>query len=85
MFCEGFELNSTNYEYSNSQFEPYIAKCIPILVCTSSEVDQQQQISTDITTSTREKAKTLQVIFIKYYFINGTYFFRFILINFLNI
>uniref|UniRef100_A0A914L5I3 Rap-GAP domain-containing protein n=1 Tax=Meloidogyne incognita TaxID=6306 RepID=A0A914L5I3_MELIC len=45
---------------------PYIAKCIPILVCTSSEVDQQQQISTDITTSTREKAKTLQIYLDKF-------------------
>nr|CAD2130005.1 unnamed protein product [Meloidogyne enterolobii] len=66
MFCEGFELNSSNCEYSNTLFEPYIAKCIPIMICTSSEVDQQQQLSTDITTSTREKAKTLQIYLDKF-------------------
>uniref|UniRef100_A0A1I8B355 Uncharacterized protein n=1 Tax=Meloidogyne hapla TaxID=6305 RepID=A0A1I8B355_MELHA len=66
IFCEGFELSSSDkFAGSNFPFEPYMAKCIPIVVCASTELNvdtsQQQQILIDTRTSIRERAKTLQV------------------------
>ena len=68
IFCEGFELSSfqsDEFTGLNSVFDPYMAKCIPIVVCTSTEINvdtsQQQQPAIDTRTSVRERAKSLQV------------------------
>ncbi|KAL7071848.1 hypothetical protein ACQ4LE_008404 [Meloidogyne hapla] len=71
IFCEGFELSSSDkFAGSNFPFEPYMAKCIPIVVCASTELNvdtsQQQQILIDTRTSIRERAKTLQIYLDKF-------------------